>query len=59
MMVRDEKTKALVNNDLEALNKYKLERKQIRAMNDLIQEMSQIRSKLISVCERLEKVEKA
>ena len=58
-MVRDEKTKALVNNDLEALNKYKLERKQIRAMNDLIQEMSQIRSKLISVCERLEKVEKA
>jgi DNA-binding transcriptional regulator GbsR (MarR family) len=58
MMIRDEKSKALINNDLEALNKYKMERRQIRKMEELMKEMSDIKTKLASVCERLEKVEK-
>lgn len=58
MMVRDEKTKALLNNDLEALNKYKMERRQVRKMEEIVKEMSEIKSILSSVCERLEKVEK-
>jgi DNA-binding transcriptional regulator GbsR (MarR family) len=57
-MLRDEKTKALINNDLEALNKYKMERRQVRKMEELVNEMSKIKEKLASVCERLEKVEK-
>jgi DNA-binding transcriptional regulator GbsR (MarR family) len=59
MMIRDEKSKALINNDLEALNKYKMERKQFRKMEELVKEMTEIKTKLASVCERLEKVEKA
>lgn len=58
MMIRDEKTKALLNNDLEALNKYKMERRQVYKMEELLKEMSEIKRKLASVCERLEKVEK-
>ena len=57
-MIRDEKTKALINSDLEALNKYKMERRQVRKMEELLNEVSVIKEKLASVCERLEKVEK-
>jgi hypothetical protein len=56
-LVRDEKTGALLNNDATSLNKYKLERDRIRKIDQLSKEVKEIRKVLISVCERLDKIE--
>jgi len=56
-MIRDEKTKALINNDVSALNKYKLERDRIRKLENLSKEVTEIRKILNSVCEKLDKIE--
>ena len=48
-MIRDEKSKALINNDVSALNKYKLE--------SLSKEVTEIKKILNSVCEKLDKIE--
>ena len=56
-LVRDEKTGALLNNDVTSLNKYKLEREKKRKMDLLSKEVKEIRKILSSVCERLDKIE--
>lgn len=56
-LIRDEKTKALLNNDVMSLNKYKLERDRIRKIDSLAKEVKEIKSILNSVCERLDKIE--
>ena len=53
-MIRDQKTKALINDDVVALNKYKLERDRIRKIEHLSKEVVEIRSILHSICERLD-----
>lgn len=56
-MIRDEKSKALVSNDVAALNKYKMERDRVRKMEQLSKEVIEIRKVLHSVCDRLDKIE--
>lgn len=56
-MIRDEKSKALINNDVVALNKYKVERDRIRKIEALSKEIKDIRIVLSSVCEKLDRIE--
>ena len=56
-MIRDEKTKALLNSDIVSLNKYKLERNRIRKIESLSKEVREIKKVLTSVCERLDRIE--
>jgi hypothetical protein len=56
-MIRDEKTKALLNSDIASLNKYKLERNRIRKIESLSKEVREIKKVLTSVCERLDRIE--
>lgn len=56
-MIRDERSKALINNDVAALNKYKIERDRVRRMEQLSKEMIEIKKVLSSVCDRLDKIE--
>lgn len=57
-LVRDERTKALINTDIAALNKYKAERQQARDVKRLADELSEVKRTLASVCERIENIEK-
>ena len=56
-MIRDERSKALINNDVAALNKYKIERDRVRKIEQLSKEVIEIRKVLSSVCDRLDKIE--
>lgn len=56
-LVRDEKTRALLNNDAASLNKYKIERDRIRKIDSLSKEVREMKKILNSVCEKLEKIE--
>lgn len=58
-MIRDEKSKALINNDVVALNKYKLDRDRLRKIDNLSNEIIEIRKILNSVCEKLDRIESA
>lgn len=53
--VRDAKTKALLSQDLSALNKYKRDRDQCRKIEMLSQELKFVRSKLDEVVAIIEK----
>lgn len=57
-MIRDHKSKALLNTDVASLNKYKQERDRIRKVEQLSQEVFEIKKVLVSVCEVLERIEK-
>lgn len=57
-LMRDQKTKALINTDVAALNKYKAERQQARDVKRLSAELSEVKRTLAEVCERIEKIEK-
>lgn len=54
---RDPKTGAVLNTDVEALNKYKQERALHKKVNKLGDEVNEIKMLLSDVCERLEKLE--
>jgi len=56
-MIRDDRSKALINNDVAALNKYKIERDRVRRMEQLSKEMIEVKKILNSVCDRLDKIE--
>jgi hypothetical protein len=58
MMYRDEKTKALINNDVAALNKYKLERNNYRKIESLGEELTEVKQTLSRLCEVIEKLER-
>ena len=58
-MIRDNVSKALVSNDVAALNKYKIERDRLRRVEQLTQEMAEVKKILSTLCDRLDKVEGA
>ena len=56
-MIRDERSRALINDDLAALNKYKVDRDRIRKIEQIYKELPEIKRVLSSLCERLDKIE--
>jgi|LakMenE01Jun11ns_1017448.scaffolds.fasta_scaffold9700421_2 hypothetical protein len=56
-MIRDERSRALINDDLAALNKYKVDRDRVRKIEQIYKELPEIRRVLSSLCERLDKIE--
>jgi hypothetical protein len=58
MMIRDERSRALINSDLESLNKYKVTRNQIRQFDLLRREVDNMKIELASVREILKRIEK-
>lgn len=56
-MIRDDRSKALISNDVTALNKYKMERDRVRRMEQLSKEVIEMKKVLSSVCDRLDKIE--
>jgi tRNA U34 5-carboxymethylaminomethyl modifying GTPase MnmE/TrmE len=55
MMVRDERSKAILNTDAESLNKYKKERDQARKIEMLCIELKEVKNKLAEVLKLIEK----
>lgn len=58
MLQRDPHSKAVINNDVQALNKYKQERALYRKVEVLAKELVVMKETLVRVCEKLEKIEK-
>jgi len=56
-MKRDPLTNAVLNTDVAALNKYKMERQLHRKVTTLTKEVEVIKKTLERVCEKLEKIE--
>mgnify|MGYP001768354491 FL=1 len=57
-LVRDKQTKAILNVDRSALNKYKEERARLTTMHDAIEEVKSLRELVVSLSERLAAVER-
>jgi hypothetical protein len=57
MIYRDEKTKALINTDAAALNKYKLERENFRRVEKLAEELNEVKHVLNKLCVVIERME--
>lgn len=58
MIRRDSKTRALINNDVQALNKYKQERALYQKVEGLSTEVVEIKQLLVTVTQRLDDIEK-
>jgi hypothetical protein len=56
-MYRDSKSQALINSDVAALNKYKLERDNNRKMESLSKELTEVKQTLAKLCDVIEKLE--
>lgn len=56
-MIRDMNTMALLNNDVDALNKYKEQRKQSNAIRNLTREIENLRKTVETLQARIEKLE--
>jgi hypothetical protein len=56
-LVRDPHSNAIVNNDIEALNKYKVERSYYRKVDKLQQDILEIKRSIITIYEKIEKLE--
>ena len=54
---RDSTSGAIVNTDVSALNKYKVERNYYRKVDRLQDDILEIKRSIISIYERLEKLE--
>jgi|TARA_B110000908_G_C10135965_1_gene394472 hypothetical protein len=57
-ILRDRQSGAILNTDAAALNKYKLERKQIRQTDKITSDLLDIKRSIIDIYERIEKLEK-
>lgn len=57
-LVRDKQTKAILNIDRIALNKYKEERARLTTMHDAIEEVKSLRELVATLSERLAAVER-
>ncbi len=57
MIKRDSQTKAILNTDIQALNKYKQERALYKRIEVLNKEVVEIKQVLVRVSERLENIE--
>jgi hypothetical protein len=53
-MIRDERTKALINTDADALYKYKMERDKVRKMTSMQKEIDQLHSQVENLYKLLE-----
>ncbi len=53
-MIRDKESKALLETDTLALNKYRIEKKRIMEIENMKKEMSDIRIILSNVCQSLD-----
>lgn len=56
-MIRDDRSRALINNDIESLNKYRQERDRVRKIEQLSKEVVEMKKILNSVCEKLDRIE--
>jgi len=56
--IRHEQSKAVLNTDVAALNKYKQERALHAKVAKLSNEVNSIRELLVQVCDRLDRIEK-
>lgn len=56
-MTRDVTGKAVLNNDREALNKYKVERLYYRKIDKLHSDVTEIKQTLINISARIEQLE--
>lgn len=56
-MTRDVTGKAVLNNDREALNKYKVERLYYRKIDKLHSDITEIKQTLINISARIEQLE--
>jgi hypothetical protein len=54
---RDEKSKAVLNTDRAALNKYKIERSYYRKVDVIQQDILEIKRSLITIWEKIEELE--
>ena len=57
MIYRDQKSKAIINADATALNKYKLERDSYRKVEKLSEELQDVKQTLSRLCDVIEKME--
>ena len=55
MIIRDERSKALLNTDIESLNKYKRERERHQKMEKLCEEMKEVKIKIDEILKLIEK----
>jgi len=56
--IRHENSRAVLNTDVAALNKYKQERALHTKVTKLSNEVNSIRELLVQVCDRLDRIEK-
>jgi hypothetical protein len=56
-MYRDQKSKAIINADVAALNKYKLERENQRKVSSLQNELKEVKDTLSKLCKVIENME--
>jgi len=54
---RDPNTKAVLSVDAQALNKYKRERTYYRKVTQMEKDIIEIRECLVSICQRMDKLE--
>ena len=57
MMRRDQTGKAIINTDIEALNKYKQERTYYRKVDSLYLDVLEIKKSILSISERISRLE--
>lgn len=57
-MIRDKNSNAVLNTDIEALNKYKMERKYYKRVDRLTADVVEIKQTVVQMCERIERLEK-
>lgn len=53
-MIRDEKTKALINPDLESFNKYKVEREKVREIKNMKMEIEILKEQVKNLYQLLQ-----
>ena len=57
MIYRDEKSKAIINDDAAALNKYKMERNNQRKVDSLSKELKEVKQTLDKLCKVIKNME--
>ena len=56
--IRHENSRAVINTDVAALNKYKKEKALYAKVSKLSNEVNSIKELLVQVCDRLDRIEK-
>lgn len=56
-LVRDQNSNAILNTDVQSLNKYKAERAFRKKVESLTKEVNDLKEMLEKVCEKLDKIE--